>query len=276
MYKNLLFALFVFSLATVANSQPEDLSGYRNNSIESSGKFNDQNSVNLPYDSLPGGTNTSNLKLGYQIGFGTYSMNNLKDINDQVSESLPFDSKIVDNFPGYLYFRPSVTLEFAKYSIGLICSFQSTGSRISSKDFSGEYRFDTKVKATSPGIYGDIKLLSQKKSRLCVYSIAGLIFSKLNIHETLTLKSSHGENQSIDFKAQNYFLEPGIDYSYSIGSLSVGLNVGYFITIGSQGFYSGDNKKNSLQNSKNNQDVTPDWNGIRSGFSILYTFRSKQ
>ena len=109
-----------------------------------------------------------------------------------------------------------------------------------------------------------------------LFNIAGLIFSKLNIHETLTLKSSHGENQSIDFKAQNYFLEPGIDYSYSIGSLSVGLNVGYFITIGSQGFYSGDNKKNSLQNSKNNQDVTPDWNGIRSGFSILYTFRSKQ
>jgi hypothetical protein len=279
MYKKILFVLFVSSLASVANSQfvkPEDLSGYSNNSMKSSGKLNDQYSDSLPYDSLARGTNTSFLKLGYQIGFGTYSMNNLKDINDQVSESLPFDSKIVDNFPGYLYFRPSVALEFAKYSIGLICSFQSTGSRISSKDFSGEYRFDTKVKSTSPGIYGDIKLLSQKKSRLCVYSIAGLIFSKLNIHETLSLKSSHDENQNIDFKAQNYFLEPGIDYSYSIGSLSVGLNVACFITIGSQAFYSGDNKKNSLQISKNNQDVKPDWNGIRSGFSILYTFRSKQ
>ena len=148
--------------------------------------------------------------------------------------------------------------------------------RVSAKDFSGEYRFDTKVKSTAPGIYGDIKILSQKKSRLRIYSIAGLLFSKLNTHEFLTLKSGQGKNQSIDFKAQNYFLEPGVDYSYSIGSFSVGLNAGYFITIGSQAFYSGDNKKNTLHDSKNQQDVRPDWNGIRAGFSILYTIRSKQ
>ncbi len=268
MDKNILFVLFLFSLASVANSQfvkPGDQF-----------EINDQISESLPDSSLDTRTNTLHLKLGYQIGFGTYSMNSLKNLNDQVSESLPFDSKVVDNFPGYLYFRPSVVLELAKYSIGLICSFQSTGSRVSAKDFSGEYRFDTKVKSIAPGIYTDTKIFSQKKGRLCIYSIAGLLFSKLNTHEFLTLKSSQLENQSIDFKAQNYFWEPGVDYSFSIGSFSVGLNAGYFITIGNQAFYHGGSKKNTLYDYKKQQDVRPDWNGTRAGFSILYTIRSKQ
>jgi hypothetical protein len=252
MYKKILFALFVLSLSTVANSE-----------------------FVLP-DSLTREINKLHLNLGYQIGFGTYSMNSLKNINDQISESLPFDSKVIDNFPRYLYFRPSVCLESAKHTIGFIWTFQSTGSRISAKDFSGEYRFDTKVRSTAPGIYGDIKIFSHKKSRLCIYSIVGLVFSKLNTHEFVTLKSGQGENQSIDFKALNYFLEPGVVYSYSIGSFSVGLNAGYFITFGSQAFYRDDNKKNTLYDSKNQQDVRPDWNGIRAGFSILYSFRSKQ
>jgi hypothetical protein len=238
MYKKILIVLIVFSLVQVANSQY--------------------------------------VKFGYQIGLGTYSMKTLKNINDQISESLPFDSKVVANFPGYLYFRPYVSLELAGYSIGLIYTFQSTGSRISAKDFSGEYHFDTKVRSSAPGIYGDVKILYKKKSRLCIYSIAGLIFSKLKTHEFLTLQSSQVQNQNIDFKAQNFFLEPGLSYYYSIGSFSLGLNAGYFISIGSQAFYSGNSNKNTLHDYKNQQDVIPDWNGIRAGFSILYTIRSKQ
>jgi hypothetical protein len=220
--------------------------------------------------------NSQHVKFGYQVGLGTYSMNTLKNINDQISESLPFDSKIVDNFPGYLYFRPSVSLELAGYSIGLIYTYQSTGSRISAKDFSGEYRFETRVHSSAPGIYGDIKILTQKKNRLCIYSMAGLLFSKLKTHEFLTLQRSQVENQNIDFKAQNYFLEPGLNYNYSIGSFSLGLNAGYFITIGKKAFHSGTSNKNTLHDYKNQQDVKPDWNGIRAGFSILYYLGSKQ
>jgi hypothetical protein len=220
--------------------------------------------------------NSQHVKFGYQIGLGKYSMKTLKNINDQISESLPFDSKVVDNFPEYVYFRPSVSLELAWYSIGLICTFQSTGSRISAKDFSGEYRFDTMVRSIAPGIYGDIKILSQNKSRLCIYSMAGLLFSKLKTHEFLTLHSTQVENQNYYFKAQNYFLEPGLGYNYSIGSFSLGLNASYFITIGSQAFYRGDRNKIKLHDYKNQQDVKPDWNGIRAGFSIFYTIRSKQ
>ena len=279
MYKKTLFVLFVFSLAQVSNSQfvePGDQLGLGKNSAKSLGENYDLISERLTYDSLSKEGNTLHLKLGYQIGFGTYSMGSMKNINNQVSESIPFDTKIVDNFPGYLYFRPSISLESAGYSIGLIYTFQSTGSRISAKDFSGEYLFDTKVLSTAPGIYGDINILSQKKSKLSIYSMTGLLFSKLKMHEFLTLQNSQVSNQNIDYKAQNYFLEPGLGYYYFLGSFSLGLNAGYFITIGSQTFYSGDNKKNVLHDYKNQQDVKPDWNGVRVGFSILYTFRSKQ
>ena len=226
--------------------------------------------------SLVQGANAQHVKVGYQIGLGTYSMNALKNINDQVLESLPFDSKVVDNFPGYLYFRPSVSLVFAGYSIGLIYTFQSTGSRISAKDFSGEYSFDTKVHSSAPGIYGDLKIFSKKKNTLCINSAAGILFYKLNTHESLTLQSSQVQNQVIDFKAQNFFMEPGLSYYYSMGSFCLGLNAGYFITIGNQAFYYGDINKTKLHDYKNQQDVKPDWNGIRAAFSISYTFGLKQ
>jgi hypothetical protein len=279
MFKKIIFVFFVFSLAAVANSQPVkpgDQFGTGTNFMKSLEKINNEVSESQPHDSFEKGTNKLHLKLGYQIGYGTYSMESLKNINSQISESLPFDTKIVDNFPGYLYFRPSISLQSPSYGIGLIFTFQSTGSRISAKDYSGEYFCDTKLHSTAPGIYGDINILSQKKSRICFYSMTGLLFSKLKIHEFLSLQNSQVSDQNIDYKAQNYFLEPGLCYSYFLGSFSLGLNAGYFITIGSQAFYSGDNKENTLYDYKKQQDAKPDWNGIRAGFSILFTFKSKQ
>jgi hypothetical protein len=235
MYRKILFVLFVFSIVNVANSQY--------------------------------------IKFGYQVGFGKYSMKSLKNINDQILESLAFDAKIVDNFPGYLYFRPSLTLQSDIYSVGLILTTQSTGSRISAKDFSGEYRFDTKVSAITPGIYGDYKLFSHKKSSICLSTLVGLSLSKLKTHEILALSGLKSVNQNILFKAQNFFFEPGINYGYSFGSFCIGLNAGYFITLGSKAFQ---NNNKNLHDYKNQKDVKPDWNGFRAGCSFSYTIRSKE
>ena len=219
---------------------------------------------------------SQHITFGYQIGYGTYSMKPLENLNYDISKNLQFDAKVVDNFPGYLYFRPSVSLELPRYSIGLIYTFQSTGSRVSARDFSGEYRFDTKVRSIAPGIYSDITIMSMKKCRLCFSSIVGLLYSKLNIQESLIIQSIKSEDQKMDFKSQNYFIEPGFVFYYSLGSFDIGLNADYSITIGKQAFYSGESKKNTLHNNYNQQDIKPDWNGIRAGFSLLYTIGSKQ
>ena len=125
---------------------------------------------------------SQSLDAGFQLGTGFYSMSGLKSINNEVVRSLQFDSEIVSDFPPYFAYRPFILFNFGSYKFGIRYTFNSTGSRVSSKDYSGEYRFDMKIRSPSflstcikQGKYWDMfSLLIFKKS----YSIP--IFSKVS------------------------------------------------------------------------------------------------
>lgn len=216
--------------------------------------------------------NPQEVKFAFQTGIGTYSMDGLKNIVDEVPNNLSYDSKVVSNFPAYIYYRPSVIMKFSNFSVGMIYTFQSTGSRVSAKDYSGEYHFDMKVHSNTPGIYSEIKIADEEIYKIYLYSIIGIAFSKLETQEYLNLFNTILTNDKHNFKAHNYFLEPGINFTHSFKSLSIGINLGYMIQFGKEAFYAGTNKKNTLFDPVNQVSVKPNWNGIRVGFTIAYTF----
>jgi len=219
-------------------------------------------------------TYSQNFKFGFTTGIGTYSMSDLKIINDAVIEYLPFDTKIVSDFPPYLFYQPKIILEFNTLSLGLVYTFQSTGSRISGKDYSGEYRFDMKVNSHNPGIYAELGILSKPEYKFSVYSNAGLEFSNLKINEYLNLEDSVIHNYEQSFKAMNYYVEPGIIATHTFTSkFSIGINAGYLIEFGKNGFYK-DKKENELLDPSGHQ-TKPNWNGFRFGATIYYTINKK-
>ena len=77
-------------------------------------------------------------------------------------------------------------------------------------------------------------------------------------------------NTNYKFKALNYYIEPGINFLFTLKSFSFGLNLGYLIQFGDQAFYTGNYKKNILFDTKNQLSVKPDWTGIRVGVSVFY------
>jgi len=216
------------------------------------------------------------LKFGLQTGIGTYSMEGLKNINDYVSGDIPFDTKITSDFPAYFYYRPSVVFAWNRFSLGLIYTMQSTGSRITAKDYSGSYRFDMKLRAASPGIYCDLKLANTNNGKFSIYSMSGVLFSKLGMQEVLNVNSTEIENSKYTYKALNFFLEPGLNYSYNVKSFTLGLSFGYSFTLGKQAYYSVTDKDRKIYDPVSKEPLKPEWNGLRTGISLSYTLAKQE
>lgn len=214
------------------------------------------------------------IQLGFQTGVGTYNMEALKGLNEVVYKSLPFQSRIISNYPSYLYYKPSFIVSFNKFSIGFQASYYSTGSRISSKDYSGEYLFDTRMNCIAPGVYGDCSLFRLfEKCKVSLYSEGGVTFSKLALKEDLTVLDENLTNTSYAFKSRNYYIEPGLKLEYQFSQLiNIGLNGGYFAQFGKNDFAS--DKKEVLTN--RNNTVCPDWSGLRVGLSLSVSLPHKK
>jgi len=219
---------------------------------------------------------SQDLKVGFTTGIGTYSMSDLKTINTAISQSLPFDTQVVSDFPPYLYYQPTVVMKFADFSFGFVYTFQSTGSRLSGKDYSGEYHFDMKVNSNNPGIYVEINMLAKQKYKFSIYSNAGLVFSNLKMSEYFNLQDTVLTDASNKYKALNYYVEPGIKATYSLSpEFSFAVNAGYFIQFGDKGFYKESNKDYILMDPTNQKPLNPGWNGFRVGVTAYYALHKK-
>lgn len=210
------------------------------------------------------------IKLGFQSGIGTYEMNELKWVTSSVYDGLPFQAKIISNYPPFLYYKPSFLLSFSKFSIGLQLSKYSTGSRISSKDYSGEYLFNTKIKGIAPSIYFDFGHFPVlKKIRLSPFIETGIIYSKLELKEFFYIYDTEITNETYNFTSKNYYVESGLKTEYGIYKfISVELNSSYAVQFGKKNLET----KEGMTISGNRGAARPNWSGFRFGISFVITY----
>jgi succinylglutamate desuccinylase len=128
-----------------------------------------------------------------------------------------------------------------------------------------------KVHSNTPGIYGEIKIADEEIYKIFLHSIIGVAFSKLETQQYLSVFNTVVTNENYNFKALNYFVEPGLNFTHPFKSLSIGINLGYMIQFGKQAFYRGTDKKNTLYDLVNQVSVKPNWNGIKFGLTITYS-----
>ena len=75
-------------------------------------------------------------------GLATFKMDDLKDLNALVEESVPFDISNVDNFdPGFYFGASAHTALFSNLIVGLSYQYSTTGSRIGHKGLFGILQF---------------------------------------------------------------------------------------------------------------------------------------
>lgn len=209
------------------------------------------------------------LVTGFSAGVGSYSMKDLKELNEAVKPD--FDCQLVSDFPPYLNYQLSLFLDEEEYSFGLFYSFQSTGSRISARDYSGEYYFDMQVGSNNIGLYTSMNLPINHNFRLSIYAKPGIALSKLDISEYFKILDTILVDEKARCRATSFYLEPGLDFSwFFLTSVSLGINAGYFLQMGGQDFHPDGDKESVIVIPNTYQAIKPGWSGFRVGISLMY------
>ncbi|HKL37585.1 MAG TPA: hypothetical protein VJ876_01735 [Bacteroidales bacterium] len=216
--------------------------------------------------------NIKSFNFGFEMGWGTYSMNELKELNTVVLNNLPFPAKIVSDFPPYYYYKPMFVFEFNHSEFGAFITRQSSGSRISSRDYSGEYRFEIRTYAKSFGIHYLIKLNPGDLFEIGLYSDLGQYTSRLKVQESLELFSEESLNEEYTFRTNSFFLEPGFSISCQFRPVILQLTAGYNYEFSKKGLSANTIEMINIHSGKR---AKISWDGFRAGASLYFCVSAK-
>ncbi len=212
------------------------------------------------------------IKLNLQSGMGSYSMTDLKTLNEMAFNAFPLPVKQTANFPVYWYYQGSIQFPLSEnFDLGPMYAFHSTGSRYSLADYSGEYSFDNLIHAHTLGLAINYKLLVQNNFAFAAYADGGIGFSKLEMAEGLDLTEVETtETDETTYKSTGYFVEPGFSFSYTFKFLEPGIRFGYHIPLAEGDFKN--TKNEDLLFLRDGSKVKSGWGGIRLGVSLSFYF----
>jgi hypothetical protein len=213
------------------------------------------------------------VNFSFETGPGQYAMNDLKDFNNIQKRGIPFDSKIVANFPLYYYYYPSIKFSFRRIlAFGASYIYQSTGSRISHVDYSGIYNYDTEVDARGYG--GTIEFFYRKnKFRIALRNNFGEEKTELLINEESRVMNGLPVRIGTNYDSRkSYYYFPALEFSYSLWLFRIGLSAGYYFDLDRNEF-----KPHAYTvwapdylSISNNKHAKPDWSGFRIGASVSF------
>ncbi len=205
------------------------------------------------------------VSVGIGIGMCKAGMSGLKTINENQMNTLPFGAKQVENFPA----APEYNLDFvvslgSKYSAGFCYNFFSTGSRISLKDYSGEFRFDNIASNHSIGLINEFSVF-EKKAFLVHFTLSlGYYNSTFKVTEELEVYNSDILSEDYKFKSQGIFAKPGLAAFYSLKYINIGLYGSYYIGTRND-IYLADNHDAKLTDETSGDKIKTDWGGFQFG-----------
>jgi hypothetical protein len=192
-------------------------------------------------------------------GLGSYAMTDLRSVNEAVMPD--FDSRLVTDFPPYWFFQPRLNLIWTKFNLGFEYTIQYTGSRISAKDYSGEFTYDMLIASDNVGLFFGWELIRKNRFRLAVEAHSGMAFTKLDVDYSFQLNNTIIEEYSSRSRVTNFYLQPGLSCDYFIfPQMSLGLSAGYYFDIGNPNF------------TIFNDEVGAQWRGYRIGLTMGYIF----
>jgi len=215
--------------------------------------------------------NAQDIVIGCEAGYGAFQMESLKSFNDYVVRYLPFETRVIDNYPSYYYYQPSFSIHMKRFEFGIAWSRHSSGSRYSAKDYSGEYLYDTRVNCSGPAALINVCVNPSNKLRILVTNEIGWIKSNLKIKEVLTIDGNDVNIEKLNFSSGDFYWEPGIKIEYPLSVFVFEIHAGYYKQL----------SKNELQTTVNGEDIPlnyrgedipVDWSGYRLGAGIHINF----
>ncbi|HEY6915445.1 MAG TPA: hypothetical protein VI413_12275 [Paludibacter sp.] len=204
--------------------------------------------------------------VGFDTGFGTYEMTQNKLILENSMKSNPLQPQSIHNFPGYLYFRPYLGVEYRYLNIGIAYTLMSTGSRYSIHDYSGEYKFDAQIIGHAGGLFAEIPIYTIQRFKFLIAAEGGIIFNKMKLEETFQLNVAEQYNQQSEYNllSDNFFIKPYLKAEYKIREgLCSTFSIGYHKDIIAKNM-------NLESDDSGLTNFIADWDGIRASIGLSF------
>jgi len=209
-------------------------------------------------------------KEGLMASFGgaTYSMDDMKYLQEYLLSVYPVEGKIISAFPPY--FNTSVNYLrhlFPQLRIGAGYAYSSTGAKSDYTDYSGSIQTNMMVNSHSLGAFASYIILGNDHLDLLLFGRLDANFSQLEIVSTI---SASGLFRGTIIKC--YSISPnasaGIELMYNFKYFSIGMDGGYLVNL--PGDLNITESESKLHDPLDNQKVlTLDWTGWRAGIKVI-------
>lgn len=208
------------------------------------------------------------LKIGFGAGFLQHSQNDLKNLNEQVKSSLPFETNTTNSFPTTPYVQGEVGLDFKKIYIGSIYLFNSTGTRITASDYSGTYKYDIVLSANIIGLKIGKDWFLNESFKITYKHEIGAIYSSLKMKESFDYENESLIGEELSLMAKSIYTKPNIQFGYTLKRFDICMSAAYMFDFKSS-FHLKDDTDAKLIN-KNRKEVKTNWNGLELGVNIYF------
>lgn len=206
-----------------------------------------------------------------KAGYGSYSMQDLKTIQNLTATSTNIGIKSVEQFPPYYFYGLDLTRHTRyNFSYGITGGYYSTGARNHYADYSGSIKEDYFVNAINLGF-----VFAWKKSWGSIVDLSmgfhsGLKLSGLNYKNELKLWDQSTSEKHL-FKNQSFWFEPDFELSKKITSFfSLMAYIGYEVNTSGKTIRDGSPEDVLKVNEKS---ATIDWSGFRAGAGCIIHIR---
>jgi hypothetical protein len=215
--------------------------------------------------------------LGFRVGLGTYSMKDLKHLQDLRLESAVLPLETTENYPASVNYGVEIgeylPTFITKWAIGY--GFASTGARSTISDYSGRYDLDAVISNHHLGLSLEHDFIKDKNWGFGTYIEAGTIYTRLKTRDYFNLFPPYHMyyNTEYVFLAFGGYVEGGLIVQYQYRFLMARFNLGYFYDK-QAGFHLKDNKDAQLYLEGNK--LRPQWDGLRVGLQLNILIRNPE
>lgn len=210
----------------------------------------------------------SQFSINYSIGYGTYKMDDMKDIAkatmDIANTMMGLKLKQTDDFPGYIAHNGEITYQSEQHEFGLSGAYITTGAKFAYSDYSGKYASKILADAFKIGFVYKYHFLETKISdnRFSVFAelTPSAVLTNVTIKEETRLYEQNIHQKKREELLSNKFgfsMQPMLGCRLMLfDHYLVHLKAGYDFELGS----------------RINPSYRVDWSGFRLNGGIGYMF----
>ncbi|HCD51631.1 MAG TPA: hypothetical protein DEQ34_04230 [Balneolaceae bacterium] len=217
--------------------------------------------------------NAQMLERSYQLGGGTYTMQSLKNLQDDVQQgSSPIYLRSTKNFPTYFTFELKLGRAYRNIFRGAFLRMESTGSRLSYSDRTGFVAYDQIASALMIGAYMKIPIRVKDDfdlrtdPHLYYEPRLGLVFNYVEFISKSRIMDSSSKSVT-DAVSMGLMTMHSIGYNMSYKRLNFAPFLGVLIDPIERPLHLTDNRKAVLL-TQDNEKLRTRWLGLRFGIEL--------